>query len=233
MLIFLDLETTGLSSNDKVCSIAILNEKNYTYELVNEGKKIPAEASSIHHITNEMIKDAHKLTQTQAWNFLEVNNSEENIVVGHNIGFDLAILASSGFTWKGKIVDTLRLTKHLLPDCENFSLQFLRYDLKLYRDEYKVSQKYGIKDALQAHNALSDAIVLELLYDVLLEMSSLEEMLRLSLQPVLLSKFSFGKYKTRYIEEIAMSDRAYLEWMMGLDDIDEDLRYSLEYYLQG
>ena len=57
MLIFLDLETTGLEANDKICSIAILNASSYKYELINEGKKIPPEATSNHNITNEDKKD--------------------------------------------------------------------------------------------------------------------------------------------------------------------------------
>jgi exodeoxyribonuclease X len=233
MLIFLDLETTGLEVKDKVCSIAVIDEKNYIYELVNEGKKIPPEASSIHHITNEMIQKKPALVKTEAWNYLQEHNNEQNILVGHNIAFDISILASSGFVWQGQLIDTLKVAKHLVGECELFSLQVLRYELKLYREEANIKSKYGIKDALQAHNALSDVIVVQLLYGYLEEMVTSEEMVELSLKKVLLTKFSFGKYRSRFIEEIAMSDRGYLEWMMGLDDLDEDLKYSLECYLQG
>jgi DNA polymerase-3 subunit epsilon/exodeoxyribonuclease X len=233
MLTFLDLETTGLEATDKICSIALIDEESYIYELVNEGKKIPAEASSIHHITNEMIQNAPKLEQTQAMKYLQEHNKQENILVGHNITFDLSMLAASGFVWQGGIIDTLKVTKHLIPECELFSLQLLRYELKLYKSEDKLRQKYGIKDALNAHNALGDALVVKLLYEYLQEMADESLMQELSFKHVLLSKFNFGKYRSRYIEEIAMSDRAYLEWMLGIDDLDEDLRYSLEYYLQG
>ena len=47
-----------------------------------------------------------------------------------------------------------------------------------------------------------------------------------------MQKFEFGKYSGRYIEEISMCDRGYLEWMLGnIMDLDEDLRYSIEYNL--
>lgn len=233
MLIFLDLETTGLEVADKICSIALISEETYMYELVNEGKKIPAQASSVHHITNEMIQGKAKLEETSLLKYLQEHNSEENTLVGHNISFDIRSLASHGFVWKGEVIDTLRVTKHLIPECELFSLQVLRYELKLYRDENKVAQECGIKDAIQAHNALGDALVVKLLYEYLSEMANQEQMLELSFKKVLLSKFNFGKYASRYIEEIAMSDRAYLEWMINLSDLDEDLKYSLEYYLQG
>ena len=45
MLVFLDIETTGLDSSDKVCSIAVVTENEEYYDLVNEGKKIPPMAS--------------------------------------------------------------------------------------------------------------------------------------------------------------------------------------------
>lgn len=57
MLIFTDVESTGLEENDRLCSVGVLHEDEVRYGLFNEGKKIPPLASSIHHITNEMIKD--------------------------------------------------------------------------------------------------------------------------------------------------------------------------------
>jgi len=48
-----------------------------------------------------------------------------------------------------------------------------------------------------------------------------------------MQKFNFGKYEGRYIEEISICDRGYLEWMlMNILDLDEDLRYSINYYLE-
>lgn len=234
MLIFLDLETTGLESSDKICSIAVLNASSFMYELINEGKKIPSEASSIHHITNEDIKDKLAFTESQVYKFLQENNSQENTLVAHNVAFDLEKLSSHGLLWKGAVVDTLRVTKHLIPECEFFSLQVLRYELKLYKDEEKLKTEYGIKDAIVAHNALSDVLVMKLLYDVLEQESSLELMQELSFKKVLMSKFSFGKYKGKYIEEICLNDNSYVQWLLSsATDLDEDMRYSLNYYTEG
>lgn len=233
MLIFLDIETTGIDINDAVCSIAVLSEEGFICEYVNEGKKIPSEASSIHHITNEMIKNKPPIEKTEAWCFLAQHNSKQSILVGHNIEFDLGFLARKGFVWQGESIDTLRVSKHLIVECEFFSLQFLRYELKLYRREEEIKSKYGIKDALVAHDALSDVLITQLLFESLAEMAPIEQMCELSKKEALLLKLSFGKYKSRYIEEIASIDRKYLEWMLTLEDLDRDLRYSIEYYLQG
>ena len=236
MLIFLDLETTGLEQNDRLCSIGLINPetKEYKYELINEGKKIPAFASSIHHITNEMIKDKAAFSKSEIYEYLMQNNSVQNTLVGHNIKFDLDKLVASGFIWKGDVIDTMRVTKHLIPECELFSLQVLRYELKLYKNEEGEKLKLGIKDALFAHNALSDALVNKLLFEYLLDMASVDKMKELSFTNVLLQKFNFGKHKGKYIEEICMNDRGYIEWLLhSTTDIDEDIKYSINYYLQG
>jgi len=238
MLIFIDLETTGLEREDKICSIAlIINDEekiSYKYELVNEGKKILPQASSIHHLTNEILKNKPIFKESEIYKFLQENNSEKNTLIAHNIKFDLEKLSSSGVIWKGNLIDTLRVTKHLIPECEFFSLQVLRYELKLYRDEEKEKIELGIKDALSAHNALSDALVVKLLYNSLEELATADEMKELSFKNVLLQKFDFGKHSGKYIEEVAMNDRGYLEWMLhSVTDLDEDLRYSINYYLEG
>jgi len=238
MLIFLDLETTGLQSGDKICSIGIIaldkQEHLKIYELVNEGKKISAEASSINHITNEMIKDKPPLKESMAWKFLSEHNKEGSTLVAHNINFDLLMLQESGFVWQGKTLDTLRVTKHLIPECEQFSLQFLRYELKLYRDEQQEALKLGIDGALVPHNALSDALCVKLLYECLLEIKEHDILVELSQKNVLMQKFDFGKYNGRHIEEISMCDRGYLEWMLlNVSDLDEDMKYTLKRYLYG
>ncbi|MCD4667531.1 MAG: 3'-5' exonuclease [Sulfurimonas sp.] len=235
MLIFLDTETTGLEITDKICSLGLIAVDGdiiiSKYELVNEGKKISPKASSINHITNEMIKDKPTLIDSDIFKFLQKYNSPETTIIGHNINFDMQKLLACGFIFKGSLIDTLRVTKHLIPECEGFGLQLLRYELKLYRDEIKESLACGIEGDVVSHNALSDALIVKLLYGCLLEISPHAKMLELSFKNVLLEKFEFGKYSGRYIEEIGMCDRGYLEWMLSIQDLDEDLRYSLNYYL--
>lgn len=229
MLIFLDLETTGIELEDKICSIALIAKDDSKEEVfsdfVNEGKKIPSKTSAINHITNEMLKDKPTLKESKTFKFLTEHNDEENTLILHNAKFDIEKLASVGFFWRGDIVDTLRVTKHLIPECELFALQNLRYELQLYKTE---------KEGIVAHDALSDTYVIQQLFEYLLEMEDIERMKALTQQNVLMSKIEFGKYKGEYIEEIMMKDRGYLEWLLTkVDDLDEDLRYSIGKYLGG
>lgn len=232
MLLFLDTETTGVEESDRVCSLALLEDNQAHYELINEKKKIPSEASAIHHITKEMLEGKPSLLESQTLPILQKYNDTEHTIIAHNVAFDIAMLHSSGFSWRGGIIDTLRVTKHLIPECEQFSLQFLRYELRLYKQEKALLEKYGIKNALYAHHALSDVVVTKLLFEYLLDMSSLEEMFALTFEKVLLEKFSFGKYKGHYIEEICLNDSSYAHWLLN-STTDEDMIHSLTHYLQG
>jgi DNA polymerase-3 subunit epsilon/exodeoxyribonuclease X len=229
MLVFLDTETTGLDEQDRICSLGIIAEDKTYYELIKSPRKIRPESSAVHHLTNEMLKDKKVFKESGIYKTLQEYNNIDNILIMHNAPFDLKMLQKENFVWQGAIVDTLKCVRHLIPECEQFSLQYLRYELKLYKLE---KDNFGI--TLQAHNALSDALHVKLLYEYLLDIASLEELQNLTMEPILISKFTFGKYKGRYIEEIAMNDASYLHWMLhNMSSVDEDLQYSLEYWLKG
>ena len=145
--------------------------------------------------------------------------------------FDLNMLKYEGYHFKGAIIDTLKCSRSLMPECEQFALQYLRYDLKLYKDEVSAATALGIK--LKAHDALSDALHVRLLHQYLNTLAEDEKLLELSVNPVLIQKLSFGKYKGRYIEEIVMNDISYLNWVLNsMDSLDEDLRHSIEYFMK-
>ena len=232
MLIFLDIETTGLDISDRICSLGAIVEDSEDVKvyasLIKPACKIKSEAMALHHITNEAVSSAPSFNESEALTFLDAHNSVEHTLVGHNISFDLEMLSKEGFLWQGGIIDTLRCSRHLIEEIDRFSLQYLRYELRLYKDEVPKSKKLGIQ--LQAHTALSDAFHVQQLYAYLKEMISEEELMRMSVEPALLKKLNFGKYKEHYIEEVASQDRGYLEWLLQ-QDIDEDLSFSIRHYL--
>ncbi|SFV51523.1 Exonuclease [hydrothermal vent metagenome] len=237
MLTFLDFETTGVAKEDRICSLGCLivddTKMQLFYDLVNEGKKIPPLASSINNITNEMIQSKPPLKKSKS--FMQLVDACENgsLLVAHNLPFELEMLKNSEVEIEHKGIDTLRVCRHLIPDLESYTLNFLRYEMKLYKKEEALAKSLGIDaKCLVPHDAQSDVIITKLLYDELLLLATKEEMIDLTTRPVLLQKFEFGKYAGRYIEEIAMVDRGYLEWMLrSIEDLSEDMRYTLEYYL--
>lgn len=233
MLIYIDLETSGLESDDVICSMAVLHKDKAIYALVNEEKKISPLASAVHHITNEMIASEKSFVQSSVCTFLEQYNKAENTLIMHNTKLYLQKLISAGFVWQGDVIDTCKVTKHLIPECGLFTLDFLYYELKLYKKEDSLKKVFGIKDALCSKKALYDVLMVQLLLDYILDYATVDVMKELTCKNVLLQKFLFGKYEGKYIEDIVLNDKAYVEWMLHLSDIDEDLQYSLEYYMKG
>ncbi|PHQ92295.1 MAG: DNA polymerase III subunit epsilon [Sulfurimonas sp.] len=235
MLIFIDIETTGLEDEDKICSMGIIYEENNSiksqHELFNDGKKIKAKASSINNITNEMLLNKPTFKTSILYKFLDKHNDKSTILVGHTIEDDIKKLVKVGFSFQGKILNTKRTSKHLIKECESYTLKFLRYELKLYKEEDEERKRLDLDENLCGSKALHDAIIVKLLYNYLLNIQSQDTMLSLSFKNVLLEKFEFGKYKGRYIQEVCENDKGYLEWLLSNMDLDDDLRYSISYYL--
>jgi len=234
-MLFVDLETTGVEKKDRICELAVIEEGETirtSSSLCKSEKKISTEAMALHHITNEMLKESSSCKDSEAYALIQENNSKENILVMHNAPFSLAMLEKEGFKSKMKCVDTMRCTKALISECEHFNLQFLRYELLLYKDEMALAE--ALKVDLNAHRALSDAFHVMLLYRTLLEYATLSQLIEISSNPILMQKLPFGKYSGRYIEEIASVDSGYLHWMLeNIKDMDEDLSYSINHYIQG
>lgn len=231
MLVFLDTETTGLEVNDRICSLGFIEEDEVHYELINPMKKIPPSASAVHHITNEMVKESPVFSTSKSFEKLIALNTPETILVSHNAPFDLAMLQKEGITWQGKVIDTLKCSKALMDDLEGYSLQFLRYELRLYRQEEDFFRDYGVD--ITPHHPLSDALHAKMIYEYLLDLADEEILVEMSQSRLLLKRLPFGKYAKKSIESIALKDAPYLKWMLeSLMDLDEDLRYSIEYYLR-
>ncbi len=82
MLIFLDTETTGNSANDRLCQLAFKTDESFIVnELFNPGMPISIDAMSIHHITNEMVKDKPPFKGSETWKQLQelLNEDEMNL----------------------------------------------------------------------------------------------------------------------------------------------------------
>ena len=149
-----DVETTGMSArNHRIVEIAAIHiEKDGTmsrYEsLVNPGCSIPAGATNIHRITNDMVADAPNFRQV-GFEFIEF--VDKSTLVAHNARFDLSFLQESlvrcGLPqWRGKTMDSLRLFKQAYAGLPSYSLQNLRSAFNLQDP----------RPGLQAHRAAAD-----------------------------------------------------------------------------
>ena len=224
MFIFLDTETTGNGPADRLCQIAFKSEgDDAVNELFNPGMPISIDAMTVHHITNEMVLDKPAFRNSDTWSKLrDLVNSDGYVIVAHNAAFDVDMLKKEGIEPKN-VICTLKLSRYFDKDgvIPKYGLQYLRYYLKLNVDA-------------TPHTALGDILVLEALFNRIYAKAVIEfgddtvaKMIELSSKPVLYRRMPFGKHKGLKMEEVPVD---YLQWLSGTD-LEEDLRYTIERYL--
>lgn len=128
-IVVLDLETTGLDvRNDRIVQLAAImmhgdafTEQKPLERLINPGVAIPPASSKIHGIVDSDVATAPAFSEVAD----ELKSAlAEHVIIGHNIGFDIAILrhefARAGLPWHeptsidiGQILGALRPS---LPD---------------------------------------------------------------------------------------------------------------------
>jgi DNA polymerase III epsilon subunit-like protein len=233
-LVFFDTETTGNTESDVLCQIAYKTGDESFVGLYNPGKKIPPEASAVHHISNKMVADKKNFQDSgDAKKIKNLFENEDTVVVAHNATFDLMIIKKEDIV-PTNFICTLRVARHLDKEgvIDRYNLQYLRYFL-------------DIEVEATAHDALGDVMVLEKLFERLLkkmieeencnEEEAIKKMIEISSHPSLLRTFNFGKYTGKKIEEVVKIDRGYLQWLLDQklngDGPDEDWIYTLKHHL--
>ncbi len=235
-ILFLDTETTGNSDKDRLVQLGV--KERFVHEpLVNALYKPPVpisiESMAIHHITERMVAGRPAFKDAPEYPSLkDLLESDEVVVVAHNAAFDLSMLAREGITPRHTIC-TYKVAYALDPSdvLPNYRLQYLRYllDLDVEAD---------------AHDAWGDVLVLEALFERLLEKmkerhgteeAALDAMLAISARPLLFTTIRFGKHSGKRLEDLAKTDRSYLEWLLAEKKKtpagEEDWIYTLEHYL--
>jgi len=242
--VLFDTETTGNQEQDRIIQVGAMvvhskNEVEVFDELCLAPVPISIEAMEVHNITPDIIADKGLYDETDfALKVLELNQ-KENYLIAHNISFDLAMLEKEGFQNNYTLIDTLRCARHLLPDSPYHRLQYLRYSLGLYQAEQTEAEKHAI--TIKAHDAIGDVLVMKLLLSKLVQLTQegyagvnpMQKLAELTQTPVLMKTFRFGKYKDRNIAEISSEDRGYIKWMRSNLDLDEDMEFTLDYYLNA
>jgi len=236
--IILDTETTGTGDNDRVIQLGYIVLGTNPVEVHNEfnSSDVPISfgAMEVHGITPDLLEGKPVCTETTAYKRLEELNSNENYLIIHNAPFDIKMLEKEGFTPQMKVIDTLRVAKHILPDEDAHRLQYFRYKMELYKEEEKEAAALGV--VVKAHDAIGDVLVLKLLLSKLRiavqeaypSENPVEKMVDLTNTPILVKTFRFGKHKGKELVEVAREDAGYLRWMLNsMDNLDDDMRYSI------
>lgn len=219
VFVCLDCESTGLEpKQDRIVEIAAAR---FTFDkilqsfetLVDPECPIPETSQEIHKITQEMIQGKPKIA-TFLPEFLKM--IEGHILVGHGIGFDIALIAAEAKRHqiptqieKQPYFDTLRMAR-LYGESPINSLQQLR-------------QHFNIEPE-GAHRAMSDVIVnIEVFKQLAKTYESVDELITRLQKPIRMRVMPLGRHKGRKFEEIPIE---YLHWAEK-KDFDQDLLYSI------
>lgn len=226
-LVFFDTETTSLEKDCRLVQLAILDgqgDDNLLFN-ANPGVPISLDAMATHHITNKMAAGFGPFEPNR--NMVQ-NLADELVFVAHNAAYDIMVMKNEGVEIK-QFICTKKVAQDLL-DLPKYNLQYLRY----YFDcefEYEINP----------HEALSDCIVLKAVFEQLANLVQMkykidelqeihEKMIEISSRPVLLRRISFGKHSGKEFSKIP---KDYLQWLNNQTDLDEDVAYTLNFYLNG
>lgn len=232
-LIFLDTEVTGLEKEDKLCQIAYLcfdtqtNEMEIFESLCNPNIPITEGASKCHGITDNIVKDKLLFVNTYLYKDLQTLNNDGSCLIAHNAQFDIKMLARDGLIWKGEVIDTLKCARSLYNNSKvsSFALQNLRKEFNLNLLETNLASKLNIE--IKAHDAAGDVLSLYALYQHLVDSFEIDhfKLIEISNAKEKITYLPFGKYRNKTFEEVAKSDRKYLEWIIN-NNFDVSIIYS-------
>lgn len=244
--LFFDTETTDIQSKDIIQLAFVTTDGKEFNEYFKPEQVISFGAMAVHHITPEfleekplfkqrMIQDPNAMTLFSEIPLSQYLNelAKEYIWVAHNVEFDMEVLKKKGVEIP-KYICTFKVARNMLgeddnrKDLESYSLQYLRYYLGLYKKENGGSH-------IAAHDAMGDVDVLKNLFEYLQSNSSLtpENMMVISKEPQFMRTLSFGKYAGFNLEDIAKSDREYLEWLKENAREKGDLIYNIDRVLSS
>ncbi|NOZ46667.1 MAG: 3'-5' exonuclease [Chlorobi bacterium] len=226
-IVFFDLETTGINVvNDRIVEISILkidlngNETSYTYR-VNPTIPIPEEASKIHGIYDEDVKNEPKFSEI-AKNIAKILEGCD--LAGYNSNkFDIPLLAEEFL--RAEVDFDMKKRKFV-----DVQVIFHKKEQRTLTAAYKF---YCKKELIGAHGAEADV---KATYEVLKAQLDTYDDLENNIE--YLNKFSshsknadfagriifneegkevfnFGKYKGKTVEEVLQKDQGYYSWILN------------------
>ena len=224
-LAFFDLETTGINlATDRIVEIAVVKimpdgTKVIKRKLINPEMPIPAGATAVHGITDEMVKDAPTFRQVANEIKQFIDNAD---LAGFNSNrFDVPILVEEflrvglDFTTDGrKLVDVQRI--------------FHMMEQRTLSAAYKF---YCNKPLEDAHSAEADATATWEVFDAQIERYSqlgntVESIVKLIGEDDIVDfarrfvkekgveVFNFGKHKGKPVLQVLKEEPQYFDWMM-------------------
>jgi len=156
-----DIETTGgYAAENGITEIGVVvtdgtSVRDTFYTMLNPMTPIPSFIESLTGITNDMVKDlpAFDSVAEELFSLLR-----DKIFVAHNVNFDFSFikyhLSQSGFQLEVRKLDTIRLSRHIIPGLKGYGLDKLCRFLKI-----KINGRHSaLGDAMAATEILHELI---------------------------------------------------------------------------
>jgi exodeoxyribonuclease X len=218
----LDVETSGMPPEAGVveigwCDVTQDADGKWSVgcpfsELVNPGCRIEPEASAVHHLVDDDVKDAPTIGQVIKAH--DILRDDIDLYCAHNSRFEEQFIGIGNAKW----IDTYRVALRLAPAFPSHSNQALRYRLKLEVDPVL---------AYPPHRAGPDSYITAVLLVRALAKMQVAEMVLLSSQPAVLPRLGFGKWAKVPLAEV---EGSYLEWILkqprGEGGFSEDVLHT-------
>lgn len=185
----------------------VSNDNGITF-LCKPKSSITPESSAIHNITNKDVADFPNCEELLSYFCDKVNNK---ILVIHNASFDYDVIKNQSEKLYGEnrfkplvVIDTLYLSRALLPERKSHKLQVLKYLFDL--------------DCSIAHRSLSDCATLLLVFNSLLRIyinkgyqNDLGSLLNLISNEIFkpIETVNFGKHSGQLLKDVPTD---YLDW---------------------
>ncbi|MCC6721185.1 MAG: 3'-5' exonuclease [Bacteroidia bacterium] len=228
-LVFFDLETTGIStSKDRIIELYIIKimtdeSEIHLHKFFNPGIPIPPEATAIHGITNEDVKDKPMFAEKAE----EINTFIDNCdFAGFNSNkFDVPILVEEFYRAgvelnieSRKFIDVMRIFHTMEP--RNLSAAYRFYCNKelesAHSAKFDTIATFDIfKSQLDKYNEIDKSI------DGLHKLSASNGQVDLAGRIILNQKneeiFNFGKHKGKRVIDVFKAEPSYYNWIMDND----------------
>lgn len=209
--IYFDTETTGLRPDkDKIVEIAFYDpeRKKDKSLLINPEVPIPPQASAVHKITDEMVKDAPTFKEAAA-EMIDFLEGEVALVAHNNISFDKPFIISEFKRAEVELpeyqyVDTLHWARKYRPDLPKHTLQYLR-------------EIYGVEEN-QAHRALDDVITLYKIFSKMIDDIPPDKVIEL-LKKREQKTMPFGKHQGKELKDVP---KDYIKWLQKSGAFDRE-----------
>lgn len=217
-VIFYDTETTGIRfDKDRIIEIAAfdpIEKRSYT-QLINPKCPIPIEATNIHNISDEMVKEAPSF-EVVGLDFASFCSEEAVLIAHNNDNFDKPFLETEFKrhsltlpSWR--YLDSLKWARKYRPDLPRHSLQHLR-------------EAYGIP-MNNAHRAFDDVITLYEVFSRMIDDLPIETIFQLLEKPQKVTNMPFGKYQGKPLSQVP---KDYIRWLANSGSLDKPQNRQLK-----